>query len=480
MIASSKQNVYQRQYLANWANQWRTSDRLFLITPEKEYRYRDLVEFAEGLSNEHQDSPVISLVLSPESSPRDLLTIAAHFILGNPIHLVPPVSTDEGRGNSSLSVTNYVIEQLHSREKENDIAVYCYTSGTSSSSKCVPVRRSQIEAASMGAKHNFAPDSDKAWLLNLPLMHVGGLSILFRSLMWETAVYLPNSRDLDQVGKLLETEKRIQTVSLVYTQWKRLIDAGVEPHNEMKAILLGGGPVPESYLQHLRSNLTPLPPLFNSYGMTETFAMISYRDLRDSNVMGNVGYPLKDQQIRISKEGEIEVKGSQVFHGYIPLQDHPAPPHPFTDDGWFRTGDFGKFEPDGSLNILSRRTDLIVSGGKNIVPNEVEQVLTDLSYVQEVAVTSMPDEEWGEIVVALIVLKPDLEHDLQTGFETGTFKNYLSQTERNLIQMIRQDASFRLEGHQLPKRVLLVNELPRTALGKIKRSDLRELAVRKS
>jgi acyl-CoA synthetase (AMP-forming)/AMP-acid ligase II len=215
--------------------------------------------------------------------------------------------------------------------------------------------------------------------------------------------------------------------------------------------------------------------------MTESFAMISCRDLRDLFIIGNVGYSLSDQQIRINPLGEIELKGSQIFDGYTQLSGEPTPPYPFTEDGWFKTGDFGKLESDGSLSVLSRRTDLIVSGGKNIIPQEVESELATLPYVQEVAVTGIPDEEWGEIVVALVRLAPALseKYSLVDSSEFSISNDLVSVTESELTQQIREDATIVLERYQLPKRVLIVDELPRTELGKLKRAELKEWAKRR-
>lgn len=447
-------------------------DDLFLITPTEELRYHDLLSYTEELKNPISSSAESVTMMNPELNKDDLFRLAAHLLTGRPVLLLPP----SRKSNSALSSQQFLatIPEL----TEPDISVYLFTSGTSTSSKCVPIRFSQMEAASNGAKSLFAPDPNKAWLLNLPLYHVGGLSILARSLYWQTAIYLPDSRQIEETHSLLESEKRIQTVSLVYTQWKRLLESGVKPHPEIKAILLGGGPIPESYLKELSLNEASLPPLYNSYGMTESFAMISCRDLRDFSIIGNVGYSLSDQQIRIHTQGEIELKGSQIFDGYAPLSGEPAPPYPFTEDGWFKTGDFGKLESDGSLSVLSRRTDLIVSGGKNIVPQEVESELATLPYVQEVAVTGVPDEEWGEIVVALVRLAPALSqnHSLVSSSEFSISTDLVSATESELTQRIRGEESLKLERYRLPKRVLIVDELPRTELGKLKRSELKEWA----
>ncbi len=440
-------------------------DAPFLITKEQVFTYADLLNYTEDLAGRIAENKRPIPLVVPEVTTEDVFTVAGYFLLGIPVLIASQSGYAEPLEFKDLA------EDTSS--SENQIVSWLFTSGTTAHAKCVPIRMRQIQAASRAAKERFAPEKGKAWLLTLPLYHVGGLSILYRSILWQTAVYLPPTREIPVIAELLENETRIQTASLVYTQWKRLSDAGITPHKKMKAILLGGGPIPDSFIQKLKTaspsgkdSEKTIPPLYNSYGMTETFAMIACRDLQKTDTLGNVGFLMAQNQIRVNQHDEIELKGPQVFGGYASLHnsaenfDTTQTLSSFTGDGWFRTGDVGRLEHDGSLTVLSRRVDRIVSGGKNITPYETESALLELPYIKEAAVTGLEDPEWGEIVVALVVVNSHADPDIH-----------------ELTESIRADLRSKLEPSSLPKRIFPVKELTKTALGKIRRDELRYIAA---
>jgi len=202
--------------------------------------------------------------------------------------------------------------------------------------------------------------------------------------------------------------------------------------------------------------------ILERYGMTET-GMITSNPLDGPRVAGTVGRPLHGVEVRIVADGQsrgpgvvggVEVRGPNVFAGYWNLPDKTR--EEFTDDGWFRTGDVGEIVADGaasgSLRLVGRAKDLIITGGLNVYPKEVEERLDRLPGVAESAVIGVPDADFGESVVAVIVPRAAS-----------------APTERDIVQALRGEiASFKI-----PKRVYIVDELPRNAMGKVQKNVLR-------
>jgi malonyl-CoA/methylmalonyl-CoA synthetase len=189
------------------------------------------------------------------------------------------------------------------------------------------------------------------------------------------------------------------------------------------------------------------------YGMTETVMLVSnpYDGERRS---GSIGVPLPGVEVRLTGDGgaaEIEVRGPNVFRGYWGRPDATAAA--FTDDGWFRTGDLAERDADGYLRIVGRSKELIITGGFNVHPREVEEVLGGHPGIAEVAVCGIPSPEWGEEIAAFAVPRP--------GAPTPD------------LDELRSWAGGRLARHKLPRRLVLLDELPRNALGKVVRSELR-------
>jgi malonyl-CoA/methylmalonyl-CoA synthetase len=182
------------------------------------------------------------------------------------------------------------------------------------------------------------------------------------------------------------------------------------------------------------------------YGMTET-SMLTSNPLAGERRAGTVGFPLPGTDVRIADDEVIEVRGPNVFAGYWRRPELRATE--FTDDGWFRTGDVGAWDDDGYLRIVGRAKDLVISGGLNVYPKEVEDVVDSLPGVVESAVIGVPDPDLGEAVVAVVVGDVD-------------------------PAAVRAAARERLAGFKVPKRVEVVAELPRNAMGKVQKNVLRQ------
>lgn len=350
-----------------------------------------------------------------------------------------------------------------SKIKESEVFGYFLTSGTSSKPKIVPLKRRQLFAAAKSSKTNFKPDLNHFWLLCLPLNHVGGISIILRSLIYKSAIYRLDVFHEEMIKEFLGENTRFQAASLVPTMLKRLLDDPLfKTHRDFKAILLGGGPTTAPLLQKAVERGIPI---VSSYGMTETCAQISANPtLRPSGTyipLKSVGKPFPPNELQIrddqgkilgrNQSGSIWLKGPQVFDGYYHKEDNERR---FDEEGWFNTGDFGHKNGFDQVFIESRRTDLIITGGENVNPLEVEEAIQKLPSIKEVAVVGIPDEEWGQKITAFITLS------------NGKTPN---------LEEIREQLKDELVDYKLPKELRILDSFPVTSTGKIKRSSLKEL-----
>lgn len=327
-----------------------------------------------------------------------------------------------------------------------------YTSGTTGAPKGVIHTYGNHWWSAIGSVLNLGLHDDDKWLLTLPLFHVGGLSILIRSVMYGMTVFFMEQYNVTTVKRAL-FDYRVTIASLVTLMLQQLIDEIGDDQlpDHVRCILLGGGSVPEPLLKCVEAKNIPL---FQSYGMTETSSQIvtlSERYAREK--LGSAGKPLLPAQVTIHEPnaegiGEIFVKGPMVFHGYdqLPEENERA-----FSNGWFNTGDLGYFDEAGFLYVVDRRTDLIISGGENIYPSEIEQIILDYPSITDVAVVGLAHDRWGEVPVAFIVAK-----------------EYVEETE--LITFIES----RIASYKVPRKIIFTKELPRNASNKIMRHRLAE------
>ena len=327
--------------------------------------------------------------------------------------------------------------------EDRDIAVIMNTSATTGQFKSVPLRWGQIRAHVQASREVLGKTEQDNWLMVLPLFHVSGLSILLRSLYNGTAVTILPKYDEAQVLKLIESED-INMMSLVPTILTQL-----EPkitHHKLRVILLGGEFIPMALIDACEKKSLPI---YKTYGMTETFSqsvtfsVLDYPHKRDS-----VGKPLPGMQVRIDKPdadgvGEIHLTGPMVMTGYIDKE--PI-------DGDLNTDDIGYVDEDGFVYILNRRKDLIISGGENIYPKELEDLVYTLSSVKECAVVPVPDPKWGQVPALFVAF-----HD----GESMTADAILSFMTKSLAK------------YKVPKYVKILSALPRNGTGKIVRNELR-------
>ena len=326
--------------------------------------------------------------------------------------------------------------------EDRGIAAIMNTSATTGQFKSVPLRWGQIRAHVQASKEVLGKSEQDNWLMVLPLFHVSGLSILMRSLYNGTAITILPKYDEIKVLELIESEK-INMMSLVPTILTQL-----EPritHHKLRVILLGGEFIPMALIDACEKKSLPI---YKTYGMTETFSqsvtfsVLDYPHKRDS-----VGRPLPGMQIRIDNPdadgvGGIHLTGPMVMTGYI--NKEPI-------DGDLNTDDIGYVDEDGFVYILNRRKDLIISGGENIYPKELEDLVYTLPSVKECAVVPVPDNKWGQVPALFVVFHDD---------ESMTSDEILSFMTNSLAK------------YKIPKYVKILPALPRNGTGKIMRNEL--------
>ena len=326
---------------------------------------------------------------------------------------------------------------------DTDIAAIMNTSATTGQFKSVPLRWGQIRAHVQASQEVLGKTEQDNWLMVLPLFHVSGLSILMRSLYNGTSITILPKYDEIKVLELIESEK-INMMSLVPTILTQL-----EPkitHHTLRVILLGGEFIPMALIDACEKKSLPI---YKTYGMTETFSqsvtfsVLGYPHKRDS-----VGRPLPGMQIRIDNPdadgvGEIHLTGPMVMTGYIDKE--PI-------DGDLNTDDIGYVDEDGFVYILNRRKDLIISGGENIYPKELEDLVYTLPSVKECAVVPVPDSKWGQVPALFVA------------FQDGE-----SMTSDEILSFMTNS----LAKYKIPKYVKILPTLPRNGTGKIVRNELR-------
>jgi O-succinylbenzoic acid--CoA ligase len=304
------------------------------------------------------------------------------------------------------------------------LAVMC-TSGTSGEPRPIPLTRTNFEASARASAAHLGVAAYDRWLCCLPIFHVGGLSILIRSALYSTTAVVEEKFDVTRVKDLLES-REVTIVSLVPTMLARLRDAGFEHAPGLRALLLGGGPIPDELFDWA---VAVGLPVMATYGMTETTSQIATSDIGT-----RAARPLSGVELEIADDGEIVVRGPMV-----------------AADGWLHTGDRGALTEDGLLEVHGRMDDLIVTGGENVAAAEVETVLLEHPGVTDAAVIGVEDPEWGRAVTAFVVA---------------------TSPEDEIVAHARA----RLPGFKVPKQVILLDELPRTASGKVQRAQLESRA----
>jgi O-succinylbenzoic acid--CoA ligase len=319
------------------------------------------------------------------------------------------------------------------------------TSGTTTLPRLAVITHANVAASVSSAHRRLGNGPEDRWLLALPLFHVGGLSILWRSAAAGGTVVLHDRFDAAEVAKAMAGGD-VSIASLVPTMLSRILDVDSGPYSGLRSVLLGGAATPPELVE--RAIAAGLP-VHATYGMTETCSQVAtVAPGHEADSIASVGRPLDGFDVRIDGHGadgvgEIVVSGPAVSPGYAGETERSGP---------LRTGDVGRFDAAGRLVVVGRRDHVIVTGGENVNPGAVEAVLTTHPDIAEAAVHGVPDAEWGEVVVATIVVR-----------------SAVPSTEE-LDSFARRS----LAPAQRPRRWTIVDRIPHLATGKIDRVRLAE------
>lgn len=350
-------------------------------------------------------------------------------------------------------------EELFLERRLDAPAAVVFSSGTSAGPRAVVLTHGNFLWSALGSARNLGVRSNDLWLCCMPLHHVGGLSIPVRSAMYGTAALLHSGFDAARVNHAID-EERVTLLSLVPTMLARLLDdRGDRPFPaSLRAALIGGAAAPAALLERAAAlSMRALP----TYGLTEAASQVATLPLHEwPRGLASTGRPLPYTQVEIRGsddravgpgiEGEIVVHGPTVMAGYLGT---PEENQATMDRRWLRTGDVGAWDNEGRLLVLDRRADRIVTGGENVSPEEVETVIVSHPAVAQACVVGLPSREWGAEVAAAVVLLPGRSLSLEE---------------------LRAHAGSRLSGFKLPRHLVAVDALPRSAGGKLLRRVVRE------
>jgi len=327
-------------------------------------------------------------------------------------------------------------------------ALLAYTSGTTGRPKGALLSHGNLHATAEALRLAWRWTPDDRLVHALPLFHMHGLGVgLFGTLhAGASALLLPRF----EPGLVLDAAAAHGATLFfgVPTMWHRLAEhPRAETLRGLRLCVSGSAPLAAAL--HERLATAAGVRVLERYGMTET-GMLASNPLEGERRAGTVGFPLPGVELRLAEPaGEVEVRGPNVFAGY---RDRPeANAAAFTPDGWFRTGDLGAFDREGYLRIVGRAKELVISGGFNVHPREVEEALRAHPEVEDAAVVGTPSPEWGELVTAYLVSRRELG-----------------------LEEIRAHCAPLLAPYKHPRRVHRVAELPKNALGKLERRRLRD------
>src|SRR5699024_1494921 len=398
----------------------------------------------------------IAVMLNTRLTTKELmyqLTTSKSILLLTTESLRAEKALDFSSINSFAEVANNEEADISLKEEISlqDPCTMMFTSGTTGHPKAVMHTYGNHWWSATSSALNLGLHQDDKWLLPLPLFHIGGFSMLQKSIIYGIPAFIMEKYDSSTLYNVLK-EKQITIVSLVTLMLRHLVEllANNNLPKHVRCILLGGGSVPEDLLQVVKKKSIPL---FQSYGMTETSSQIVTLSADDAlEKLGSSGKPLFPAQVNILHEdargvGEIVVKGPMVMIGYV--DNTKAKLETFTD-GWLKTGDLGYFDEEGFLYVVERRSDLIISGGENIYPSEVESALLQIPGVYDAGVFGKSDSTWGAVPVACIVRESE------------------TLTEREIIASLK----YHLATYKIPKQYYFVEELPRNASNKLMRHRL--------
>ncbi|RZP02198.1 MAG: malonyl-CoA synthase [Gammaproteobacteria bacterium] len=342
---------------------------------------------------------------------------------------------------------------------EEHTAALLYSSGTTGKPKGIMLTHGNIGSNALALKEAWNFTQEDCLLHALPIYHVHGLFVALGCVFLSgSRVLWMNAFDADEVLKILPKCSVMMGVPTYYTRLLSNPKLNNDTTANIRVFISGSAPLLEDTFNEFRSKTGHY--ILERYGMTETNIICS-NPIAGKRKPGTVGLPLEGQSLRIVDDslnnldkdeiGNIQVKGPNVFNGYWNLPEKTK--EDFSSDNFFNTGDKGFIDQDGYLTIVGRSKDMIISGGLNVYPKEIESLIDDLDGVGESAVIGLKDNDLGEKVVAVVVRQDKSEI-----------------TEDELITTLKQD----IAGFKVPKQVIFIDELPRNAMGKVQKNVLRD------
>jgi O-succinylbenzoic acid--CoA ligase len=388
-----------------------------LLLQHDSFVYRELAAQSSAIS-----LPKLNLHRAPMTL-QTALVLYRSLEDGRALCLVSPSTTDAELAS--------IAERIPA-DMAADTALVLFTSGSDGPPKGVKLSRRALVASARASEQRLGWYGDDRWLCALPLSHVGGLSILLRCLVSRKSAYLSKGFEAGEVAAAILRHK-ISHISLVPTMLWRLLEIGFASPDHLQVTLMGGAALDSDLAKRARNAGFRLRL---SYGMTESASQI----VTD-------GRPLDGVSLRI-QDDRLEVKGPMLMDGYLP----PHGATPFDSSSWFRTQDRAAIDVDGSVEILGRADDLVISGGENIDPRAVEAGLNRCPFIATSLAFGIPHDEWGQELVALVVacstmVSPD------------------------------QLQSHQLSGHLRPKELMVVDALPLLGNGKVDHARARQLIL---
>lgn len=328
----------------------------------------------------------------------------------------------------------------------DDFALIIFTSGTTGKTKAVVHTFSSLYQSIKNCDSFINHNSEDIWLASLPFFHIGGFAIFLRALICGCQITIPKSLLTEDLTHSVKTNSPT-FASFVTTTFYRLIEKNISPWKNLRILFLGGGPLNQNKIFDFVNSGWPIAKV---YGSSETCAMITAEMASKYNRAENLcGKQLGDVEIKIDNQQNITVKTKALFAGYFQsnsLDDSKIKNH------FYSTGDIGELKSN-HLNIFSRRSDLIISGGKNIDPLEIENIIRANFDVKDVKVFALEDTQWGQQVTAAII---------PNGNQIA-YDNFKTQLKKNL------------SGYKIPKQIFYVEKFPETATGKIDLQKLKKI-----
>ena len=437
----------------------------------------------------------LSAVICAESTESDALAA---------VDDVSVLSVDEPTAASITAVHDVDPEPVDPPEWTfDDRLCILFTSGTTGIPKPVPLTAGNVHSSAVASAFRLGVDPGDRWLVALALHHMGGLAPVYRSALYGTTLVLREG--FDPGGTADDIDRYDVTgVSLVPTMLRRMLDSRGTLADSLRVVLLGGAPAPDELIERCRDYSIPVHP---TYGMTEAASQIATatpRQTRDR--LGTVGRPLFGTDVTVVDDdgdpvdpgdtGEIVVDGPTITPGYI---GQDATGSAFGDHG-LHTGDVGRLDGDGYLYVLNRVDDRIISGGENVEPGEVADVLRAFPPIGEVAVVGLDDDDLGERVGALVAVggtdavdyesegtaedreanEPTADGETTDGESTDgetTDESIAHLPERVDDGELLSFARERLAAFKIPRTIAYTRELPRTVSGTVDRDAVRERLV---